>query len=69
MFCVSQLKQAIGTNLSPLNIPKQLAPVLEVFVEPEVLKEVRTILKNGEEVVEALLQWRVLSEFGAKGRV
>lgn len=64
-FHVSQLKLALGTNFTPLSVPAQLTPDLEMAVEPEELKAVRTISKQGEEVLEVLLKWKGLSDFEA----
>lgn len=65
VFHISQLKAAVGSNISPVNIPTQLTTDLELVVEPEELRRVRTVRRNGEAATEVLVKWKGLSEFEA----
>lgn len=65
VFHVSQLKRAIRNNMILFNLPTQLTHDLEMSLNLEELKDVRTTLRSGEKVIEVLIKWVGLSDFEA----
>lgn len=60
VFHVSQLKAAKGASFDPTPLPAQLAPSLELMVEPEMVLGVRQHDNQGQESAEVLIQWKGL---------
>ena len=64
-FHVSQLRKAIGTSNTAINIPPQLSSEMELVVEPEDIFQVRHKLQGDTSILEVLVKWKGLPEFKA----
>jgi hypothetical protein len=65
VFHISQLRPALGANLSKQSIPTQLTSELEFVVKPEALLGVRKRNTSTASVLDVLIKWQGLPDFEA----
>jgi hypothetical protein len=65
VFHISQLRPALGANLSKQSIPTQLTWELELIMKPKALLGVRKRNTSIASVLDVLIKWKGLPDFEA----